>query len=232
MRHTCSRDVRSVSSVRSIPLQAYPSPARFRRGGRGPSVDLGGDLGATSGSMGSPAATRALIPEGGNGQRLDREERDTLGMVESRQDGVEPRAVDARPRRDALPGELEHPGRLLPRQERSERRSRHPAARHLFHGPRRRGAGLPPASCRRRPSRAAVGRWLAGQRAPAAQRHRVAPDHGAGRSRAEVGVDSLPPEFVEPSTAGLGDSANRRADVLPLREAREHFRAAPICTRS
>ncbi len=47
-----------------------------------------------------------------------------------------------------------------------------------------------------------------------------------GDPKAEVGVDSLPPEFVETATAGLGASSNGELMVLPIREAREHFERA------
>ncbi len=47
-----------------------------------------------------------------------------------------------------------------------------------------------------------------------------------GDAKAEIGVDSLPPEFVESATAGLGASSNGELMVLPIREAREHFERA------
>ncbi len=47
-----------------------------------------------------------------------------------------------------------------------------------------------------------------------------------GDPKTEIGVDSLPPEFVETATAGLGASGNGELMVLPIREAREHFERA------
>jgi two-component system nitrogen regulation response regulator NtrX len=47
-----------------------------------------------------------------------------------------------------------------------------------------------------------------------------------GEPKAEIGVDSLPPEFVEAATAGLSPSGNGELMVLPIREAREHFERA------
>ncbi len=47
-----------------------------------------------------------------------------------------------------------------------------------------------------------------------------------GDVKTEIGVDSLPPEFVETATAGLGASSNGELMVLPIREAREHFERA------
>jgi len=47
-----------------------------------------------------------------------------------------------------------------------------------------------------------------------------------GDPRAEISVDSLPPEFVEAATAGFGSAANGELMVLPIREAREHFERA------
>ena len=59
----------------------------------------------------------------------------------------------------------------------------HPGARPAFHAPAPRGTP----ACRRADRRGrdgrAAGQRLAGQRAPAAQRDRVAADHGAGRAR-------------------------------------------------
>jgi two-component system nitrogen regulation response regulator NtrX len=47
-----------------------------------------------------------------------------------------------------------------------------------------------------------------------------------GDPRADIGVDSLPPEFVEAATAGLAAASNGELMVLPIREAREHFERA------
>jgi two-component system nitrogen regulation response regulator NtrX len=47
-----------------------------------------------------------------------------------------------------------------------------------------------------------------------------------GDPRTEIGVDSLPPEFVEAATAGFSAAANGELMVLPIREAREHFERA------
>ena len=47
-----------------------------------------------------------------------------------------------------------------------------------------------------------------------------------GDPRADIGVDSLPPEFVEAATAGLASANNGELMVLPIREAREHFERA------
>ena len=47
-----------------------------------------------------------------------------------------------------------------------------------------------------------------------------------GDPRADIGVDSLPPELVEAATAGLGSAGNGELMVLPIREAREHFERA------
>jgi two-component system nitrogen regulation response regulator NtrX len=47
-----------------------------------------------------------------------------------------------------------------------------------------------------------------------------------GDPRAEIGVESLPPDFVEAATAGLSPTANGELMVLPIREAREHFERA------
>jgi len=47
-----------------------------------------------------------------------------------------------------------------------------------------------------------------------------------GDPRADIGVDSLPPEFVEAATAGLAPAGNGELMVLPIREAREHFERA------
>ena len=47
-----------------------------------------------------------------------------------------------------------------------------------------------------------------------------------GEAKSEIGVDSLPPEFVEAATAGLSPTANGELMVLPIREAREHFERA------
>jgi len=47
-----------------------------------------------------------------------------------------------------------------------------------------------------------------------------------GEAKAEIGVESLPPDFVEAATAGLSPTANGELMVLPIREAREHFERA------
>jgi two-component system nitrogen regulation response regulator NtrX len=47
-----------------------------------------------------------------------------------------------------------------------------------------------------------------------------------GDAKAEIGVDCLPPEFIETATAGLGATSNGELMVLPIREAREHFERA------
>ncbi|MGH6943731.1 MAG: sigma-54-dependent transcriptional regulator, partial [Geminicoccaceae bacterium] len=47
-----------------------------------------------------------------------------------------------------------------------------------------------------------------------------------GDHKAEIGVESLPPEFVEAATAGLSPASNGELMVLPIREAREHFERA------
>jgi two-component system nitrogen regulation response regulator NtrX len=47
-----------------------------------------------------------------------------------------------------------------------------------------------------------------------------------GDAKTEIGVDSLPPEFIETATAGLGAASNGELMVLPIREAREHFERA------
>jgi two-component system nitrogen regulation response regulator NtrX len=47
-----------------------------------------------------------------------------------------------------------------------------------------------------------------------------------GDVKSDIGVESLPPEFVEAATAGLSPTANGELMVLPIREAREHFERA------
>jgi two-component system nitrogen regulation response regulator NtrX len=47
-----------------------------------------------------------------------------------------------------------------------------------------------------------------------------------GDPKTEIGVDSLPPEFVESATSGLNPTANGELMVLPIREARENFERA------
>jgi two-component system nitrogen regulation response regulator NtrX len=47
-----------------------------------------------------------------------------------------------------------------------------------------------------------------------------------GDARAEIGVDSLPPELIEEATAGLSPNSNGELMVMPIREAREHFERA------
>jgi two-component system, NtrC family, nitrogen regulation response regulator NtrX len=47
-----------------------------------------------------------------------------------------------------------------------------------------------------------------------------------GDAKTEIGVDSLPPEFIETATAGLSAAGNGELMVLPIREAREHFERA------
>jgi two-component system nitrogen regulation response regulator NtrX len=47
-----------------------------------------------------------------------------------------------------------------------------------------------------------------------------------GDPKSEIGVESLPPEFVESATASLHNVANGELMVLPIREAREHFERA------
>jgi two-component system nitrogen regulation response regulator NtrX len=47
-----------------------------------------------------------------------------------------------------------------------------------------------------------------------------------GDPKSDIGVESLPPEFVEAATAGLSPTANGELMVLPIREAREHFERA------
>jgi two-component system nitrogen regulation response regulator NtrX len=47
-----------------------------------------------------------------------------------------------------------------------------------------------------------------------------------GDSRNEIGVEHLPPEFVEMATASLSPASNGELMVLPIREAREHFERA------
>ena len=47
-----------------------------------------------------------------------------------------------------------------------------------------------------------------------------------GDPRAEIGVDSLPPELIEETTASLNPSSNGELMVMPIREAREHFERA------
>jgi two-component system nitrogen regulation response regulator NtrX len=47
-----------------------------------------------------------------------------------------------------------------------------------------------------------------------------------GDPKTPIGVESLPPEFVEAATAGLSPVANGELMVLPIREAREHFERA------
>ena len=47
-----------------------------------------------------------------------------------------------------------------------------------------------------------------------------------GDVKSDIGVESLPPEFVEAATAGLNPTANGELMVLPIREAREHFERA------
>jgi two-component system nitrogen regulation response regulator NtrX len=47
-----------------------------------------------------------------------------------------------------------------------------------------------------------------------------------GDARSEIGVDSLPPELIEETTAGLSPSSNGELMVMPIREAREHFERA------
>src|SRR5918996_1669855 len=47
-----------------------------------------------------------------------------------------------------------------------------------------------------------------------------------GDARTEIGVDSLPPELIEETTASLSPSSNGELMVMPIREAREHFERA------
>ncbi len=47
-----------------------------------------------------------------------------------------------------------------------------------------------------------------------------------GDPKAEIGVDALPPELVNETTAGLSPNNNGELMVLPIREAREHFERA------
>ena len=47
-----------------------------------------------------------------------------------------------------------------------------------------------------------------------------------GDVKTDIGVENLPPEFVEAATAGLNPTANGELMVLPIREAREHFERA------
>jgi two-component system nitrogen regulation response regulator NtrX len=47
-----------------------------------------------------------------------------------------------------------------------------------------------------------------------------------GDARAEIGVDSLPPELIEETTASLSPNSNGELMVMPIREAREHFERA------
>jgi two-component system, NtrC family, nitrogen regulation response regulator NtrX len=47
-----------------------------------------------------------------------------------------------------------------------------------------------------------------------------------GDARAEIGVDSLPPELIEETTANLSPNSNGELMVMPIREAREHFERA------
>jgi len=47
-----------------------------------------------------------------------------------------------------------------------------------------------------------------------------------GDAKTEIGVDALPPELVEETTANLSPNSNGELMVLPIREAREHFERA------
>jgi two-component system, NtrC family, nitrogen regulation response regulator NtrX len=47
-----------------------------------------------------------------------------------------------------------------------------------------------------------------------------------GDPRHDIGVEHLPPEFVETATASLSPASNGELMVLPIREAREHFERA------
>jgi two-component system, NtrC family, nitrogen regulation response regulator NtrX len=47
-----------------------------------------------------------------------------------------------------------------------------------------------------------------------------------GDTRSPIGLDGLPPDFAENTTAGLNPAANGELVTLPLREAREHFERA------
>jgi two-component system nitrogen regulation response regulator NtrX len=47
-----------------------------------------------------------------------------------------------------------------------------------------------------------------------------------GDPKTEIGVDALPPELVEETTANLSPNSNGELMVLPIREAREHFERA------
>jgi two-component system nitrogen regulation response regulator NtrX len=47
-----------------------------------------------------------------------------------------------------------------------------------------------------------------------------------GDLKADIGVDGLPPEFVEAATAGLTPARDGELMVLPIREARENFERA------
>jgi two-component system nitrogen regulation response regulator NtrX len=47
-----------------------------------------------------------------------------------------------------------------------------------------------------------------------------------GEPKSEIGVDSLPPEFIESATSSLSPNANGELMVLPIREARENFERA------
>ncbi len=47
-----------------------------------------------------------------------------------------------------------------------------------------------------------------------------------GDAKTEIGVDALPPEIVDETTASLSPNSNGELMVLPIREAREHFERA------
>ena len=120
MRRAVSSELRSGSSLRSDRPKAYPRPRTVNAPIQLEPSDLG--LDGRRDEAGDRVAGREALADVGrrDGQRLDLEERDPLGAFEPREHVVEARAVDARTGRDAEACKLEHPLRLLPREEARE----------------------------------------------------------------------------------------------------------------
>ena len=113
MRRACSSGVSAVS----IPVRLRTKCSRLASGrGRGSRSDPP-PQGGTSPSIGSPRATRSRISLDEIGTGSISNELDALGARQLPQHGLEHLAAVARTRRHAEPRALEHPFRVLPRQE-------------------------------------------------------------------------------------------------------------------
>ena len=109
----------------------------------------------------------------------------------------------------------------------AERREDIPMLADYFMARAAEAAGLPPRRLSPRGAGAAAVGRLAGQRAPAAQRGRLAADHGAGRSaRPRSASTSCRRRSSRPRPPASAPPANGELMVLPMREAREHFERA------